>query len=361
MRIDVDELHAEASEARLRQEVRRGDVGAEDDACECRRRNGQRGSDDVVAAVAHAEWDPRPFELLGQSLTLAGLGALGARVPEHETGTKHTKPTAAAHVELTRELFDQWHIAMRSEGSEKWWKTRGYHYAHLAKHLGTLGEILNEGPRREYNAVALARCSAENLKKELGTLRAFARWAPICRRPRVAGVALPIRSAPSATPPFSNGRRRSDRRPSSAFACPLATRREGALHRRRDRKGSLRAHGDTFPRAIEVLERRAAILESRDGGLLFGQYQPARRGYWFEAAIADGIDERRAKKISLYDFRRAAGSATSTSVEATSAASGSCSVTLGRAQRTGTPRGIDGPATWSSPRSPSLRAVPQTR
>ncbi|MGH7295063.1 MAG: tyrosine-type recombinase/integrase [Polyangiaceae bacterium] len=60
------------------------------------------------------------------------------------------------------------------------------------------------------------------------------------------------------------------------------------------------------PRLVELLQRRHAALP--DGkGLLFGPYQSALRGHWYAAAKAAGIDERRAKKISVYDFRHAAG------------------------------------------------------
>jgi cellulose biosynthesis protein BcsQ len=59
------------------------------------------------------------------------------------------------------------------------------------------------------------------------------------------------------------------------------------------------------PRAVAVLERRAAALSNGEG-LLFGKYQRALRGHWFKAAKAAGIENRRAKKISVYDFRHAA-------------------------------------------------------
>ena len=59
------------------------------------------------------------------------------------------------------------------------------------------------------------------------------------------------------------------------------------------------------PRAVAVLERRAATLPDGEG-LLFGPYQGALRGHWYQAAKAAGIEDRRAKKISVYDFRHAA-------------------------------------------------------
>jgi hypothetical protein len=77
---------------------------------------------------------------------------------------------------LDRKLFDRWHEAMRGECSEKWWTIRGYHFDRLADHFANLAAIADESRRSEYNAAALARCSAATLKKELGTLRSFAQW-----------------------------------------------------------------------------------------------------------------------------------------------------------------------------------------
>jgi hypothetical protein len=50
-------------------------------------------------------------------------------------------------------------------------------------------------------------------------------------------------------------------------------------------------------KAAELFARRAAALPGGEG-LLFGEYQSALRPYWYDAAKAAGMDERRARKIS---------------------------------------------------------------
>jgi MoaA/NifB/PqqE/SkfB family radical SAM enzyme len=87
---------------------------------------------------------------------------------------------------------------------------------------------------------------------------------------------------------------------------------------RMTRGGNLRAVIDGIEAALEagftsmklnavaeLFARRAAALPGGEG-LLFGEYQSALRPYWYDAAKAAGIDERRARKISVYDFRHAA-------------------------------------------------------
>jgi len=271
-----------------------------------------------------------------------------------ERGLAVPLPNAApslAEIALNRELFNRWHDAMGGECSEKWWTIRGYHFDRLAEHFGNLAAVADESRREAYNAAALARCSAATLKKELGTLRAFVQWCkgqgwgftppeiegPTkkqrgTRDPNRKGAAVELSAeeveALIAHLPEQTSRARRK-------GTPLRPIREAVLvewdtglrpstierlrvpdHWQPERPGELfiaacidkEEYERTLPltpRLAELFARCAAALPGGEG-LLFGEYQSALRAYWYDAAKAAGIDERRARKISVYDFRHAA-------------------------------------------------------
>jgi integrase len=256
-----------------------------------------------------------------------------------------------ADVALNRALFDRWRGAMRGDCSEEWWTIRGYHFDRLAEHFVNLAAVADESRRSEYNASALARCSAATVKKELGTLRSFAQWCkgqgwgftppeiggPTkkqkgTRDPNRKGAAVEFSAAEvealiahlpeQTTRPRRKGTPRRPIREAVLVEWDTGLRPSTIErlcvpdHWQHDRPGELfiaagidkEEYERTLPltpRLAELFARRAAALPVGEG-LLFGEYQSALRTYWYDAAKAAGIDERRARKISVYDFRHAA-------------------------------------------------------
>jgi integrase len=231
------------------------------------------------------------------------------------------------------------------------WTIRGYQFDRLAEHFVHLAAVANESRRSEYNASALARCSAATLRKELGTLRSFTQWCkgqgwgftppeiegPTkkqrgTRDPNRKGAAVELSAAEVealiAHLPEQTSRARRKGPPLRPIRDAVLVEWDTGLrpstierlrvpdHWQPGRPGELFiAAGidkEEYERTLPLTKRLSALLARRavalpDGkGLLFGEYQSALRPYWHDAAIGAGIDERRAHKISVYDFRHAA-------------------------------------------------------
>jgi len=258
-------------------------------------------------------------------------------------------PRCPPIIALDDTLFGEWRAAMAGECGDKWWKTRGYHFGHFRRHFGTLDAVGSDSRRREYNASALARCGRETLKKELGSLRAFSKWCegrfPGFVAPEVVGPTKKQKGTRDPNRKRAEVELAPDEVERLIAALPATTsrpRRNGAPLRpvrdvvmmewetslrpstiERFLKGTHFQAGsaavfisadidkEEFERELPLTERAREILERHasrvaDGDFIFGRYQQALRGHWYKAAIAAGIDERRARKISVYDFRHAA-------------------------------------------------------
>jgi site-specific recombinase XerC len=268
-----------------------------------------------------------------------------------ERGLAVPPPNAApslAEVVLNRALFDRWHEAMRGDCSEKWWIIRGYHFDRLAEHFGNLAAVANESRHSEYNASALARCSAATLR--LGTLRSFTQWCkgqgwgftppeiegPTkkqrgTRDPNRKGAAVELSSAEVEALIAHLPEQTSRPRRKGAALRPIRDAvlvewdtglRPSTIERLRvPDHWQPQGPGELFiaagidkeeyertlpltPRLAALLARRAAALPDGKGLLLASTNRRcARTG---TTPIEAGIDERRARKISVYDVRHAA-------------------------------------------------------
>jgi integrase len=290
--------------------------------------------------------------LMGRGVTIAALAGLGIHLPSSVGSVAQSTPTPKCErLPLTRGLFDDWREAMSGECRAKWWMTRGYHFDHIARHFGTLDAILDASMRRQYVASALKRCGAETLKKELGTLRSFAAWAegqawgfvapevsgptkkqrgtrdPRRKREPISLQADEVEALIAQLPEqTSRARRAGDPlRPIRDFVVMVwdtglrpstVERLSTPEHWRRGSKELFITAGidkEEYERTVDITDRVADVLERRtetlrDGrGVLFGPCQSALKGYLPIAAAAAGIDEARARKTTIYDFRHAAG------------------------------------------------------
>ncbi|MDE2107376.1 MAG: tyrosine-type recombinase/integrase, partial [Patescibacteria group bacterium] len=261
------------------------------------------------------------------------------------------RPTGA-ETPLTPELFEQWQREVAGPKPKPWWKVRRYHYNGIAAHFETLSGLASEAKQRAYKDARLQKCSKENHKKERGTMLALFDWLEtkpwVFRRPALpklgkkdrgtrdpnrkstpvelseAEVERLISNLPETT---ARPRRKGDPlRPirdvvlvewDTSLRPKTIERLRAPEHWQPETPGELFIAAEIdkeeyertiplTPRLIEVFKRRAAALPG-GRGLLFGDYQQALRPYWHPAAKAAGIDERRARKISVYDFRHAAG------------------------------------------------------
>jgi len=286
--------------------------------------------------------------LAGRVITPELLTALGVAAPGAAPSAAIAAPSP--EIPLSADLFEEWKREMRGECSKGWWTTRGYHFAHFARHFGTIAGMMEETRRATYPASCLARASRETFTKEKGSFAALGRWLAskglgfvACELPKVGTkqrgkrdgrrklAAVPMKprevEALIANLPETTTKRRHAADPWRPIRDAVqfewdTTWRPSMIERLSvpehwqpgsdelfiaadiDKEGYERTV-KLPPRAVAVLERRAASLPG-GVGLLFGPYQGALRSHWYKAAKAAGIEDRRAKKISVYDFRHAA-------------------------------------------------------
>ncbi|MGH7436002.1 MAG: tyrosine-type recombinase/integrase [Polyangiaceae bacterium] len=310
-----------------------------------RRHNPYRwGSDSDAAEVSR---DVRGYENAHATLLLAEAIATRSPGPAPQAAV-----SAPPEVVLSADLFEQWKHEAGAVVSVGWWKTRGYHYGHIAKHFASVTGLTSDALQATFKGSRLTKCSRESHKKERGTLVALFDWLETkewgFKRPalpklgkkdrgtrdknrKIAPVELSAEEVEAiiARLPVTTSRVRRDGGGLRPIRDPVTVEWDTSLrpstiervsvpeHWQPERPGELFVAGSIdkeeyertvrlTPRVIEVFERRARALP--DGkGLLFGEYQRALRGHWYQAATAAGIDERRATKISVYDFRHAAG------------------------------------------------------
>ncbi len=263
-----------------------------------------------------------------------------------------TPAASPAEMALTTDLFAQWKGELGSVVSEKWWVTRGYHYAHIAKHFESLVGLASDALHTTFKNARLAKCSRETHKKERGTLAALFEWIETkpwgFMRPALPKLGKKDKGTrdarrKSAEVPMSEAEVEAlianlpEQTSKRGRACnPFRPIRDAVLvewdtslrpitierlrlheHWQPERPNELfiaaAIDKEGYERTIPLTPRLAALFQRRasalpDGqGPLLGPYQSALRSHWYAAAKAAGIDERRAKKISVYDFRHAAG------------------------------------------------------
>ena len=306
-------------------------------------------------ASRRAEQAAAVGRLIGHGV-LAGIEVLAQRTAD-AVATKLAQQAplvqapASSDAALTSDLFEQW---KREAGgvSAAWWQTRAYHFASITRHFGTVAGLMSEALHVTFKRDRLQAVSRGTHKKERSTLASLFEWLET--KPwGFRAVALPrLGKKDRGTRDVNRKAASVDMSEAEVEALivhlPVATsraRREGTPirpirdavlvewdtglrpitierlsvpeHWQTERPGELFISAaidkEEYERTIPLTPRLAALFARRAAklpngrGLLFGEYQRALRPHWYKAAKAAGIDERRANKISVYDFRHAAG------------------------------------------------------
>lgn len=147
---------------------------------------------EVCGSTAH-RWDEGhttcpecgdAVDLVGNEMQPCRSCARAARIREHAEAIGLAGTLVPAQPALTSSapavglsaLFEEWKREVGTVVSAEWWKTRSYHFQHIAGHFGTLDALTDDALHQSFKNARLTKCSRETHKKERGTLTAFFDW-----------------------------------------------------------------------------------------------------------------------------------------------------------------------------------------